>query len=300
MPPMANPIQPGQSQTFTVKFWPANGGISNQTLMINNNATNYSQHAVSVSLSGQAQVQTSINMIVNPNSLSFGSVQAGASVSKSIEISNPLSSTGPLTVSFGVLGQAFSYTQYNYDPIQPGQSKTITITFHPGDGGYYTSSWNITNNSTNSPSPFIVNLTGQGNSNNNTQGNNSNSNPFGNGSTITESPGIHISCAPSPYQLPNPFDFGSVQIGQTKTKTFVVTCASNSTGPLVFSFPGLSAPYSISPSAGATLSAGQSKTYTITYTPTQAATSAKTLTITHNANDINGTTIPLQITGTGY
>ena len=68
---------------------------------------------------------------------------------------------------------------------------------------------------------------------------------------------------------PNSLDWGTVSVGSTVNKTFSV---SNSGGGVLTGSATTNAPYSIISGGGYTLSAGQSQTVTVGFTPTSAAT----------------------------
>lgn len=100
-------------------------------------------------------------MTINTTNLRFGEVEVGESSSASFQISNP-SGNSTLTVSSVRLssGEAFS-TDASACTIEPGETKTFSVTFAPLSGGDYEDRIVITSNAQDNPT-WTIKLSGTG------------------------------------------------------------------------------------------------------------------------------------------
>jgi hypothetical protein len=214
----------------------------------------------------QAQSQSG-TLSLNNASLDFGSVTAGTSKTLTITASN--TGTASITVSSAsISSQYFSLTAPTLPiAILVGQSSPITLTFTPNAAGAFSATVSITSNASNSSATFS--LTGTG----------------------VASAGGQL----APSQATE--SFGSVTVGSNQSLSETVTNTGGSSVAISqvgisgtgFSLSGITAPL--------TLTAGQSATFNVTFSPQSAASASGNVTITSNASN-STLTIPLSGTGT--
>ena len=252
-------LNAGQSTTFNAIFAPTAAGAASGTLTINSNASNAS---LSVPLSGTGIAQGQVSP--NPSSFSFGNVQTGNSKSLPGTLTN--SGGTSLTISAATAsGSGFSLNGLTLPvTLNAGQSAPFTVLFAPTTSGAASGSISVTSNGAN-PSLSIP-LSGTG---------------------VT--PGALAS-------NPTSLSFGSVQVGDSSSKSETVTntggsavtiSQANVTGT-VFSVSGLTLP--------ATLSSNQSVTFTVTFTPTGAGAASGSVSIVSNASN---SPLSIGLSGTG-
>jgi photosystem II stability/assembly factor-like uncharacterized protein len=101
--------------------------------------------------------------------------------------------------------------------------------------------------------------------------------------------------------VPESLIFGTVNVGQSSKQTITITNQAISTGTLIGSVGPLSAPFSIvSGGEPFNLTAGQSMTVTVQFSPTLVGAVSESLSISHNAqNQPNPFNVPLSGTGVG-
>jgi hypothetical protein len=144
-------INPGTYYDMTVTFSPTQKGSFNSTIIINSDGGNKT-----IYLSGNS-VEPDID--VSPASLDFGVVDVGLSKTLSLTISN--TGNADLTVSSLTTETPFTISESPFT-LQPGSSKTITVTFTPQSGDFFTKQLVIISNDPDEGS-LTVNLTGTGN-----------------------------------------------------------------------------------------------------------------------------------------
>jgi Abnormal spindle-like microcephaly-assoc'd, ASPM-SPD-2-Hydin len=186
----------------------------------------------------------------NLTTVSFGTVGVGKSTTQSVTVTN----TGTSTVTIdqtAVTGTSFTTGAGSPSAtIAPGQSKTIQIQFAPLSPGSAAGGFTLTSNASNSP--LTVELVGTGGQ-----------------------AGLAIS--------PATFNFGSVQVGSMGSATITLTNSGNESVSITqasatgtgFSANGLS--------AGATIAAGQSTTFTAQFAPTTAGSASGSISVGSNA-----------------
>jgi Abnormal spindle-like microcephaly-assoc'd, ASPM-SPD-2-Hydin len=238
-------LTPGQSANYTVQFAPASASsASGQVSFTSNAATN-----PTVSLSGTGVTPPAPVLSVSPASLSFGNLVVGSSSTKSITITN--SGGANLSISqITTSGTGFSGSGVTLPLIlTPGQTATYTVTFSPASSGSASGQVSFTSNASTNPT---VSLGGTGVT-----------------TTLTASP--------------TSLSFGNVTVGNSATLSEKLTASNGSvtisavipsgTG---YSISGLTLPL--------TLSAGQSKTFSVVFAPAATGSSSGSLTITSDAN----------------
>jgi hypothetical protein len=250
----------GQSTTFNISFDPASAGNASGNVAITSDATN---PTLNIPLSGTGAAAGALGS--NPTSLDFGTVQLGNKQTLSETVTNNGGSS--ITISQATA----SGTGFSLSGISPpvtlttGQSATFSVSFTPTTAG--AASGNVTITSTASNPTLNIPLSGTG------------------------------ATAGALGSNPTSLDFGTVQLGNKQTLSETVTnnggssvtisqATASGTG---FSLSGISAPV--------TLTAGQSATFSVSFTPTTAGAASGSVTITSNASNPT-LTIPLSGTGT--
>ncbi len=249
----------GQSTSFTVSFSPSSSGAASGSVSITSTA---SDSNLSIPLSGTGATQGTL--IANPSNLAFGNVQVGNTAS----LSETLTNTGGSTVSIAqanLSGANFSISGLNGFPINltPNQSITFTATFSPTSAGALSGSLSVVSNA--SDSPLSIGLSGTGTA----------------AGTLSVSPAS--------------LNFGNVTVGSSSSLNGSLTAsgtavtvqpANDSNGEFVLS--GISLPI--------TITAGQSATFTVTFTPQSSGATSASLSFPSNASNSPTVQTP---TGTG-
>lgn len=238
-------LQAGQSASFTATFTPTSAGNVTGSISLASNASNQS---LSIPLTGAGV--TAGNLAANPSSVSFGSVQVGSTQTKSEVITNSGGSSIAIS-NMSLTGTGFSTSGLTVPlTLNAGQSLTFSILFTPQSGGSLTGNIAFTAGNSN----LNIALSGSGS---------------------------------SPGQLsmtPTTVNFGSVTVGQSSNQNATVTAngggvtisgaASNNAE---FKLGGMTLPL--------TLNAGQSATFTVTFTPQASGSSSGSLSFTSNATN---------------
>jgi hypothetical protein len=249
----------GQSATFTVKFAPLTAASASGTVTITSTASN---PTLTIPLSGTGVAQGTLGS--NPASLSFGNVTVGNNQSLSETVTNTGGST--VTISqVGSSGTGFSLSGITTPvTLTAGQSASFSVAFAPLSAG--SASGNVTITSTASNPTLIIPLSGTG----------------------TAATG-QLTVTPTTLAL------GSVVVGTSGTASGSltasganVTVSAVSSNNSAFSLSGLSLPV--------TIPAGQSASFTVTFTPQTSVAVSATLTFSSNAQP---STTTETLTGTG-
>ncbi|MGO9539331.1 MAG: choice-of-anchor D domain-containing protein [Terriglobales bacterium] len=248
----------GQSTSFNALFSPTAGGAASGSVTITSNG---SDSSLSIALSGTGVTQGTLT--ANPTSLAFGSVQVG----NSTNLSETLTNTGGSAVTISqanLTGAMFAISGLTLpQTLNPNQSVTFTATFTPTGAGGASGSLSVV--STASNSPLTIALTGTGTS----------------AGTLAVSP--------------TSLSFGNVVVGTSASLNGSLTASgasvtvqptSPSNGEFVLS--GIALPQ--------TIPAGQSATFTVTFTPQSSGATSASLSFPSNAS--NSPTVQT-MTGTG-
>ena len=240
-------LNAGQSTSFTVLFSPSATGAASGNVSITSNGGNPN---LSVPLSGTGVTQGTLSP--NPSSLGFGNVQVG----NSTNLSETLTNTGGASVTISqasVTGAAFSISGLTL-PVTLGtsQSVTFTATFTPSSAGSASGTLAVTSNASNSP--LNIGLSGTG--------------------TATG----QLAVSPTSLSFGNVVDGTSSALNGSLTASGAsVTVSSASLNNSEFVLSGISLPK--------TLTAGQSATFTVTFTPQASGATSASLTFTSNASN---------------
>jgi hypothetical protein len=162
-------INPGSYYEIGVTFTPSQKGIFSSQIVINSDGGNRTLY-----LTGEGRAPV-IN--VSPQSIDFGSVQAGSSSTKELTISNL--GNALLVIEKIKTESPFSVENIN-TPLQilPGEHKSITLRFSPSGAGQYSGALVIQSDDPEKPN-ISVSLSGTGTS----------------GDTDNENQKGHISCS---------------------------------------------------------------------------------------------------------
>src|SRR5262249_20494613 len=249
----------GQSATFSVSFATSSPRIASGNFTITSNSSNPTP---TIPLAGTLVPPGTL--AIYPTSLSFGSVTVGNKQSLSETVTNSGGTT--VTISkVAISGSGFSFTGITTPvTLTAGQSATFSVSFTPSSAGSDTRSLTPKSNASN-PTCTIP--------------------PSGTGVT----PGT---LGANPTSL----SFGSVTVGNKQSLSETVTNTGGTTVTISqvaisgsgFSFTGITTPV--------TLTAGQSTTFSVSFTPSSAGNAIGSLTITSNASNPS-LTIPLAGSG---
>jgi len=250
----------GQSTTFKVAFDPRAAGRVSGSIAITSDASN---STLNLPLSGSVLAPGALS--ANPTSVGFGSMQIGSSQ----QLSATLTNTGETSVTItqaSISGTGLSLNSPSLPmTLAAGQSANFKVVFQPRSTGKATGSLTITSNAPNPTLTIPV-------------------------SGIGTSPGL---LSANPTSL----GFGSVQVGNSKQLSQVVTNTGGSNVTISqytisgsgFNVSGFTPPLTLTP--------GQSSTFTVTYAPQSAGAPTGNISVASNASNAN-LTIPLSGTGT--
>jgi len=248
----------GQSATFSVVFAPQSAGSSSGNMTFSSNASN---SALNLPLSGTGVAPGAL--AASPTSLAFGSVQVGSNTSLSETLTNTGGSSVTITQA-NVTGAVFSISGLTLPvTLTTNQSVTFTATFTPTSAGAASGSLSVVSNASNSPLSIALSGTG------------------------TAAGTLAVS--------PTSLSFGSVTDGSSSALSGTltasgasVTVSSASLNNSEFVLSGISLP--------ATLTAGQSTPFTVTFTPQASGATSASLSFASNVS--NSPTVQT-MTGTG-
>jgi len=249
----------GQSTPVTLVFSPNAAGTFNATASITSNASN---SAATLSLTGTGVA--SGQLAVSPASESFGSVTVGSQSNQTITLTNNSGSTVNISAA-AVSGAGFTLSGITTPLVlNASQSTTFTVTFAPQATGSASGSVTLTSNA---PNPSLsMALTGTG------------------------------AAAGALGASPASLNFGTVTVGShqglsetvTNTGGSTVTISQVAVSGTGFTLSGISTP--------ATLTAGQSANFIVTFTPASAASASGSVNVTSNGSN---PTLSVALAGTG-
>jgi len=258
-PPLV--LAAGQSASFTVKFQPAAAGTPSVTISFENQN---GQSLVSLSASGSAVAAGSQGTISpSPANLAFGNVQASSFGSLSETLTNT-GGSGVTITQANLSGAAFSISGLTVPlTLTPNGSVTFTATFTPNGAGAASGNLSLVSDASNSP--LVIALSG----------------------AVTAAGQLAVS--------PGSLSFGSVVVGSSSSLTgsltaggSSITVTSASLNNSEFGVTGISLP--------ATIGAGQSASFTVTFTPQSSGSTSASLSFSSNASN---SPAAQSMTGTG-
>jgi hypothetical protein len=251
-------LTPSQSTTFSVAFAPNATGAAAGTVTIVSDGSN---PTLTMSLSGTGLAAGDLSP--NPSSLGFNTVTVGNNKSLSETVTNT-GGTSVVISSVAISGTGFTLSGITAPvTLAAGQGATFSVKFTPGSAGSASGSVTLTSNATNTT--LAIPLSGTG------------ANPVGTLSAAATLPVGSVVVGTS----------GEAQ-GSLTASGASVTVSAASTNNSEFVVSGVSLP--------ATIPAGQSVNYTVTFTPSGTGSASATLTFTSNASP---STTTQTLTGTG-
>jgi len=267
----------GQSASFSITFAPkSNGSVSGSLSLVSwtpilhgtNGKHNGSNSTTStVPLSGAGTILSTASttlgqLVANPSSVSFGSVQVGNTKILSEAVTNTGGSSVTLSQAI-VAGTGFSMSGLSMPlTLAAGQSVTFGATFVPQSAGSASGSISISSNASNST--MTIPLAGSG----------------------TAQGQLAVT--------PTSVDFGSVTVGTSKTQVGTLSASGSSVS--VSSATVTSAEFSLSGiTFPLTIAAGQSVPFTLMFTPQMSGSASAISSFTSNASNSAAETL----TGTG-
>jgi hypothetical protein len=250
-------LAPGQSTTFSVTFTPQSGS-STGILSIASSATNGMLTIPLIASTATAGVLSTSN-----SSLDFGSVAINSSSTQSETLTN----TGGSSVTISqanVSGTGFRVSGLNLPlSLSPGQSFTFGAVFTPTSGGSASGSISVVSDA--SDSQLTISLAG----------------------TASVSGQLAVS--------PATLNFGNVTVGQSKSLTATLTASGSGVtvsganmSTTEFTVSGISLPL--------TLAAGQSKSFTVNFSPQASGVASASASFASNASNSSATQA---LTGSG-
>ncbi len=208
-----------------------------------------------------------------PASLSFGSVNVGATSSLVAQVRN--TGTASLTISnIQRCTSPATSAEYTWSPtalpitVAAGASASLTVAYAPIAAGSDTGCIALTTNASNGPTTNLA-VSGTG--------------------VVPAAPRIAVA--------PTTLAFGNVTIGNPTPKTF--TISNTGTAPLtgaVARATGTSAEYTVSPTSF-NVAAGGSQVVTVTYSPADATSDDGSVAVT--SNDATSPSVSVALTGAG-
>ncbi|HXJ94063.1 MAG TPA: choice-of-anchor D domain-containing protein [Terriglobia bacterium] len=250
-------LAPGQSVALNVTFAPSTSGSATGSVSITSSA---SVSMVTVALSGAG---ITYQLSSSSSSLNFGDVAVSAKNAQTMTLTN--TGTGSVTVSqVTVAGIGFTTTGLTLPAtLAPGQSAALTVDFAPTQTGPATGAISVVSNA--SGSPLVISLAATG---------------------------VTYQLAPSSSSLA----FGDLTVGSTSTQTVTLTntgTASVTISQLTLSGAGFTPK---GPALPVTLTAGQSTSLSITFSPASTGSASGTISVISSASD---SPLVIAFSGTG-
>ena len=256
-------LKPNQSTSFNILFTPGSAGASTGTLSITNSA---SSTALSIALSGTGATEaTPATLTATPASVTFTGGQVGGTQNQTVTVQNTGGSSATISQDT-VSGTGFSISGMSTPlTLGPGDTASLTVTFAPQSSGTFTGSVVITSNASNTN--LAIALSGSATAVSQGQ--------------LSVSPGT-IGC-------------GSITVGTSGTASGTLTATGASVvvssvdvGGSEFAVSGISFP--------ATIPAGQSLGFTVTFTPQSSGSASVSASFYSNASNSPASAT---LTGTG-
>ncbi|RZJ67738.1 MAG: choice-of-anchor D domain-containing protein [Flavobacterium sp.] len=295
----ATSIAPGASTTFQVTFNPSATGVRTTSLNIATNDLNTPIYNFNIEGTGgdpEINIQgNGINIVINDSGPStadgtdFGAVNiiGATSATQTFVIQNtgsaPLNITG-VTITGGQAGD-FTVTTPPATTVAPGASTSFVVTFNPSATGIRTTVIYVANNDSNE-NPYNFTIRGTGN----------------NPDIAVSGNGNNIAMAAATPVVTNNTEFGTVSVtGGTVTRMFTIsnTLASATTLNIgAITFTGAAASdFTVSTPPAATVVAGGTTNFYVTFDPSTNGLRQATLYIANNDSDENPYYFNIQGTG---
>ena len=253
----------GQSSNWTVAVTPTSAGTITGTLTV---LGSDGSSSATLNLSATA-VTPGAQISLSSSAVQFGTVSIGSTGNANLAISN----TGGTDLSISVIsitGPEFGLTGISTPKtISAGQSVPVALTFKPTAAGALSGSLTITSNDPTNPT-MTVSLNGTGST----------------------------AAVGQLQDVPSSLSFGSVSVGSSGTKQITLSNTGNAAVQITsiaaagtgFSVNGLTVPYTLNPSATATLN--------VIFAPTTGGSVSGNITV---ISDANGSPLKIPVSGTG-
>jgi Protein of unknown function (DUF1573)/Abnormal spindle-like microcephaly-assoc'd, ASPM-SPD-2-Hydin len=248
----------GQNASINVTFQPSVSENVTGSITV---ASSQGANAV-IAVSGNG-VQPALS--ITPSSVGFGNVTVGSPASQTIQLQN--SGTGSLTVTqVGVTGSGFTLGTVALPvTLSSGQTSSFNVQFNPTAAGGETGSVSVVSNAANSPA--VIGLSGTG-----------------------------IAATQTLTFSTTSIAFGNVNAGASATQSVTLTNSGNSSVTVSqisesgsgFSLAGAGTPV--------TLSAGQTMTFGVVFSPSATGSESGSVTVTSSAS---GSPKTIALSGTG-
>jgi hypothetical protein len=258
----------GATQSVTVQFSPSSLGAKQGTLRFTHDGTNTAS-PLDVALQGEGAPPPVFSL--TPTSFDFGAVNVGSDSLAIFTIQNTggLTLVGEATIPDGTGGFSVRSGGGGYS-LESGQTRQVEVRFAPSTEGSKQSTFRVTHNASNTPSPVEASLTGEG------------------------IPRARI------FIDPTSFDFGSVRVGTDSATTFIVTNQGGQVLEGEVSITGGGGAYSITAGAGSlSIAPGDSSEIDVQFAPTAAGEINAILRIDHNGRN-RDTPLQTSLAGTGF
>ena len=251
-------LNPSQTATLTVTFAPTAAGSVTGAVTLTSDATN---NPFTIALSGTG---AQAGLSVSPATFNFGSVVDGQTKSQSFTLTNTGSATLTIT-QLTMTGSAYTVSGLTLPATIPaGGTATLSVLFAPTTAGSLTGSLSITSNAPGSPT--TVSLSGTG-----------------------------VAGTVSLTASPTSVSFTGISAGSSSSKNVTITNAGNTSLTISqitvaakdFTASGITTPFA--------LSAGQTATLSVTFTPTASETVTGSVTVTTS----QGASAVIAVSGTG-
>jgi formylglycine-generating enzyme required for sulfatase activity len=254
-------------QDVTVTFTPNDMGVQSATLIVSSDDSDEGSLAVSLSGNGVAQPVPDISL--SSSSISFGEGQVGQSFTQSFTISN----SGSAVLAVGKISSSsdrFVSSDAGNFTLNPNETRSINVTFNPNTTGQFSESVTIISDDPDENS-LALTLTGTGVS-----------------PPPVLTPDISLSVAS--------LNFGDVTMGQSQSHTFSISNVGNAV-LAIGTITSSSTQIVLSEVGSFTLSGGELRTITVTFSPGTIGDFSENITI--NTNDPDESTLVITLVGTG-
>jgi hypothetical protein len=307
--PGSNSIAANGGQTwFQITFNPSAAGVRNATVTITNSDSNEGTYSFAIRGTGEpAEVAVSglgnnINDGDATPSTTDGTNFGGMTVAGTMSVVRTfvIENTGgeDLTISTPTLTGSgdFAITSMPAATVPAGGSTTIEITFDPTSSGVKNATLSFANNDSNE-NPFSFSITGTGtDAEINVRGNSTN-----------------IASGDATPSTADHTDFGSTNTATgTVVRTFTIQNVAGSTGTLSIGAVTISGPdaadFTVTANPAATVAAGSSTTFQVTFNPSAMGVRDAVISIANNDSDEDpytfavtgfGTDVEIDVTGNG-
>lgn len=285
--PLSTSVAAGGSTTFTITFNPTTAGVKNSTFSIVTNDSDENPYNFAITGTGVAAPEINIKgnstIIADGDSTpsttdatDFGSTATGVGVTKTYTVTN----TGTATLTLGTitLGDLTNYSvsALGSTSLAAGASTTFTVTFTPTTTGVKNTTISMVTND-GDENPYDYSITGTGTAvaavaEINIRGN-----------------AISIADGDTTPSTTDDTDFGAANKNVASTKTYTIENTGATTltiGAITFS-GGNSGDFSVTTAPSATVAAGASTTFVVTFLSSSTGTRSTTMSIVNSDSDEN-------------